>query len=82
MLNRILSFLDSVTDLAAYRKYELAPRPPSPFDDISLRIPAKAALASLLLSLVPPGPTVRPIPQNPVYVIDGGYLHSVVWIPS
>ena len=53
-------------------------QPPSLFHDISLRKPAKAALASLLLSIVPPGPTV--IPQNPVYVIDGGHpLHSVVW---
>ena len=75
MLSRILSFLDSATDLAAYMKYELASRPPSLFDDISLRKPAKAALAS---SLVPPGTTV--IPQNLVYVIGGGHIiHSVVW---
>ena len=35
-------------------------------------------VASLLLSLVPPRPTV--IPQNPIYVIDRGHLlRSVVW---
>ena len=78
MLNRILAILDSSMDLATYLKYELAPRPPSLFDDISLRRPSKAALASLLLSLLPPGSAE--LPQDPVYVIDGGHLlHSVVW---
>ena len=32
--------------------YELAPRPPSLFDQVSLRRTAKAALSSLLASLV------------------------------
>ena len=35
MVTRILSILDTDTDLATYMKYELAPRP-SLFDDISL----------------------------------------------
>ena len=70
--------MDPATDLATYLKYELAPWPPSLFDDISLRRPSKAALASLLLSLLPPGSA--DLPQDPVYVIDGGHLlHSVVW---
>ena len=78
MLNRILSTLDSATDLAKYLKYELAPRPPSLFDDTSLRRPTKAALASLLLSFLPPAPAE--LPQDPMYVIDGGHLlHHVVW---
>jgi len=33
MLNRILAVLESDTDLATYLKYELAPQPPSLFDD-------------------------------------------------
>ena len=37
MLNRILSIPDSATDLATYMKYELAPRPSSLFDDMSMR---------------------------------------------
>ena len=78
MLNRILAVLDSAKDLATCFKYELAPRPPSLFDDISMRRPSKAALASLLLSLLPPGSA--DLPEDPVYVIDGGHLlHSVVW---
>ena len=37
MLNLILSIPDSATDLATYMKYELAPRPSSLFDDMSMR---------------------------------------------
>ena len=78
MLNRILSVLESNTDLATYMKYELAPRPPSLFDNISMRRPTKAVLASILLSLLPPGPS--DVPQDAVPVVDGGYLlHRVVW---
>ena len=37
-----------------------------------MRRPAKAALASLLLSLVPPGPAG--VPKNAVHIVDGGCL--------
>ena len=78
MLNRILSFFSLWYWFSSINEVWTSPRPPSLFNAISFRRPAKAALASLLLALVPPGPTV--IPQNPVYVIDGGHLlHSVVW---
>ena len=59
-------------------KYELAPRPPSLFDDTSMRRPARVALASLLLSPVAPGPP--DVPQNAVHIVDRGFLlHTVVW---
>ena len=53
-------------------QYELAPRPSTLFDDTPMRRPAKAALASLLLSLVPPGPAG--VPKNAVHIVDGGCL--------
>lgn len=59
ILNRILSILGSAT----YVKDEHVPRPPSLFDDISLGRPSKATLASLMLSLFPPGPD--DVPQDP-----------------
>ena len=77
MLTGILSIPDSTADLATYTKYELAPRSPSLFDGVPVRRPAMAALASLLLSLVPAGLT--DMPQNAVHAVDGGYLlHTVV----
>ena len=77
MLNRTLSIPVSATDFATYMKYELAPGPPSLFDDLSMRSPPKAALSSRLLSLVPHGAT--DVPQNAVHTVDGGYLlHAVV----
>ena len=77
MLNCIILILVSATDLATYMKYELAPRPSSLFDDMSMRRPSKATLASLLLSLVPPGPPDAL--QNAFHAVDGGYpLHTVV----
>ena len=74
MLNRVLSITDSTTDSAAYIKYELVPRPPSLFDDMSMRRPAKAALASILLPLVTPGPFG--VPHNAIRIDEGGYLPS------
>ena len=77
MLNSILSILDSITDLAAYMKGELVPHLSSLFDNMPMRRPSKAALSSLLLSLVPPWPT--DVLQNAVHAADGGYLlHTVL----
>ena len=76
MLTGILSIPDSTADLAAHMKYELATRPSSLFDDMSMRRPAKATLASLLLSLTPSGPS--DVPQKAVHVVDRGYLHTAV----
>ena len=73
MLNLILSIPDSATDLAMYMENELAPRPLSVFYDMPMKRPAMAALASLLLSLVPPGHT--DVPQNAVHAY---LLHTVV----
>ena len=57
--------------------YELAPRPPSLFDQVSLRRTAKTALSSLLASLVS---TSVELPDDPQYIVDGGYLlQTVVW---
>ena len=51
--------------------------PPSLFDQVSLRHTAKAALSSLLASLVS---TSVELPDDPQYIVDGGYLlQTVVW---
>ena len=77
LFNRIVCLLDGTTDLPSFLKYELAPRPPSLFDHVSMRRTAKAALSTLLGSLVT---TPSHLPENVKFIVDGGHLlQSVVW---
>ena len=77
LFNRMICLLDGSADLPSFMMHELAPRPPSLFDKVSLRRTAKAALSSLLISLVPP---TTELPEDAQFVIDGGHLlQSVLW---
>lgn len=63
-------------DLIESLKYELAPRPPALFDDVSLRKTAKSALMTLFSS----SPAPDKIPEDCNITVDGGHLlHAVVW---
>ena len=71
LFNGIICLLDGSADLPSFLMYELAPRPPSLFDQVSLRRTAKAALSSLL---------AVELPDNPQHVVDGGYLlQTGIW---
>lgn len=64
-------------EFADLLKYELAPVPPSLFDEISLRKNQKSALKSLFQNLVP---CEKERPKNASFVIDGGLLlHTCPW---
>ncbi|KAK3889052.1 hypothetical protein Pcinc_006928 [Petrolisthes cinctipes] len=57
--------------------YELASRPPSLFDDVSLRKCKKSALVPIIETLMP---CENSPPAAAVYTLDGGYLlQYVVW---
>lgn len=70
--------MKSEDDLESYFKYELAPFPPSLFDDsMRLRKGNKAAVAKILEAEAECKETV---PAQSFFVIDGGHLlHKVVW---
>lgn len=77
LFHRIVCVSRSDSDLASYLTYELAPRPPSLFDDISLRKGKKSALVPVIESLTP---CENSPPAAAVYTLDGGYLlHHIVW---
>lgn len=75
--NRITCILKTSSDMEKYMSYELAPKPPSLFQDGAMRKPAKSALGTVLKSFAP---MQHSLPNNCQFVVDGGYLlHSVVW---
>lgn len=79
LFNRILCVMNSEDCLRKAFKYELAPKPPCLFDDISLRKTNKAELAKKLESYFPCSSTSL---SDTDYVLDGGYLlHAVNWPP-
>jgi len=68
---RIVCVMKSENDLMTYLKYKLAPKPPSIFDEVSLRKTQKSAL----LTLFPSSGDKSEIFKAPTKVIiDGGYL--------
>lgn len=78
LLHRIVCVLNAKNgNLAEYLEYELCPKPPSLFDDVSFRKTDKSALGSAIATLCPP---TESVPSNTVYVVDGGMLlRAVVW---
>ena len=60
--------------------YELAPEPTSLFQEGLMRKSQKSALAQLLRSKVP---LEYGLPNDAMYIVDGGYLlHVVIWPPK
>ncbi|KAE8738446.1 hypothetical protein FOCC_FOCC016069 [Frankliniella occidentalis] len=74
LLHRIVCALDADNGkLVDFLEYELALRPPSLFDEVSMRKTEKAALAAKC----PPGDDV---PHGAKFVVDGGMLlRAIVW---
>ncbi|KAJ8889237.1 hypothetical protein PR048_008735 [Dryococelus australis] len=63
-------------DLLYYLKYELTPRPPALFDDVSMRKIAKYAFLDVFN--LAPAPDI--LQETSAFIIDGGYLLRVlVW---
>ena len=63
--------------LVNYMSYDVAPKPPSLFDDISMQKGNITALATVLESC---GTWEGLVPEHCQYVVDGGHLlHKVVW---
>ena len=78
LFHRILCVTKREEDLQSYLKYELAARPPSLFDDLSLCKGKKTVLIQVIERLVPCEKN-NPL-TDIVYTLDGGYiLHHVVW---
>ena len=77
LFHRIVCVVKSESDLASYLAYELSPRPPSLFNEFSLRKGTKSSLVPVIEALAP---TEHLPPAAAVYTLDGGYLlHHVVW---
>ena len=76
LFNRITCVLNNSTEMASFLAYELAPQPPSLFQDGLMRKPPKSSLGLLLKSF-----TQRSnLPQNNLFVVDGGFLlRNVIW---
>ena len=77
LFHRIVCVSKSRDDLASYLKYELAAKPPSLFDEYSVRKGTKSTLTLVIEAMV----TCENIPPpRAVYAVDGGYLlHHVIW---
>ena len=80
LFNRITCVLNNSTELEAFLAYELAPQPPSLFEDGLMRKPPKSSLGLLLKSFS----KNYDLPQNCLFVVDGGYLlrHAIWSKPS
>ena len=77
LFNRIICVIKSDEDFASCLEYELAPRPLSLFDDISMRKTEKAVLYRVIESYAASEQTY---PKDSMCVVDGGYLlRRVVW---
>lgn len=77
LFHRIVCTVKTDEELKLCLKYELAPRPTSLFDTISLRKGKKSTLMDILEECCP---STEKLPEEPCFVIDGGYLlHKVIW---
>lgn len=75
--NRITCILNDSSEMEEFLSFELAPQPPSLFKDGMMHKPAKSSLGVLLKSFSPPKSS---IPENAIFVVDGGLLlQTVVW---
>jgi len=82
LFNRIICVVQTSHERSELFKYELAPKPLSLFDDISMRKSNKAELSKVFEKKVSP---LSQLPSERLtFVIDGGFLlHRVLWdIPS
>ncbi|KAJ8888525.1 hypothetical protein PR048_008016 [Dryococelus australis] len=74
---RIICVMKNESDFMTYFKYELAPKPPVIFDEISMRKTATSPLAMILKSC---DVTSENISADRKVVVDGGDLvHALVW---
>ena len=71
LFNRITCILRDSSDMELYSSYELAPEPTSPFQEGLMRKSQKSALALLLPSKAP---LESRLPNDAMYIVDGGYL--------
>ena len=77
LFNRIVCVIKSDEDFASCLEYELAPRPLSLFDEISMRKTEKAVMYRVLESYAASEQTY---PKDNMFIVDGGYLlRRVVW---
>lgn len=76
LFNRILCVCDSPLKLKEYLSYELASRPPSIFDDVSIRKGTKSSIMKIFET----GIEDRVDTSDASYVVDGGFfIHFVKW---
>ena len=74
---RITCILNTSTEMETFLQYELAPQLPSLFLDGQIRKTEKSALEEMMKPLIDCQNT---IPDDVIFVIDGGYLlHAGVW---
>lgn len=77
LFNRIVCVMRSDEDFASCLKYELAPRPLSFFDEMSMRKTKKSVMYDVTESLVDSQQTYLAVCR---VVLDGGYLlRQVIW---
>ncbi len=77
LFNRITWVLNESAEMETFLTYELSPQPPALFSDGIMRKPTKSALGVLLKSFIT---QQSAIPENAVFVVDGGHLlQAVVW---
>ena len=79
LFDRITCILRDSSEMEVYLSYELAPHPPSLFQDGLMRKSPKSALGQLLRSKAP---LESRFPDNAMYIVDGGYLLRVVIWPA
>ena len=76
LFNRITCVLNNSSEMGSFLAYELAPQPPSLFQGGVMRKPTKSSLGLLLKSFT----QQSNLPENCLFVLDGGHLlQSVVW---
>ena len=75
----MMSILRDSSEMEVYLSYELAPQPPSLFQDGLMRKSPKSALGQLLRSKAP---LESRFPDDAMYIVDGGYLLRVVIWPA
>jgi hypothetical protein len=79
LFSRITCILRDSSEMEVYLSYELAPQPPSLFQDGLMRKSPKSALGQLLRSKAP---LESRFPDDAKYIVDGGYLLRVVIWPA
>ena len=79
LFSRIICVAKSDEDFASYLEFELAPRPLSLFDQISMRRTDKTVMYQVVKSFCG-CVSGSGYPQSSMFVVDGGYLlHRVIW---